>query len=311
MITGHATSNEATLYLVILEEVVPRDDNRSANTDKSIPSAELKASVYIASLKQELRIKEQFLQTANEELKSTIEEMQSVNEELQSTNEELETSKEELQSTNEELATVNAELQSNVADLTRANNDMNNMVAGTGIGTVFVDHRLCILRFTPALTRIINLIQTDVGRPISHIVCNLRAYDHLVADVQAVLDNLAPKEKDVQTAEGLWYTMRIQPYRTVDNVIEGAVISFIDITERKRVEDALQKAFDEIRTLRGIIPICAKCKQIRDDKGFWNQVEVYVRDHTEAEFSHGICPDCAKELYPEFDDLGPGSPGDP
>jgi two-component system CheB/CheR fusion protein len=310
MITGPAMSNEATLYLVVLEEVVPRDGDRSADTDRSAPSAELEASVYISSLKQELRIKEQFLQTANEELKSTIEEMQSVNEELQSTNEELETSKEELQSTNEELATVNAELQSNVADLTRANNDMNNMVAGTGIGTVFVDHRLCILRFTPALTRIINLIKTDVGRPIGHIVCNLREYDHLVADVQAVLDNLAPKEKDVQTAEGLWYTMRIQPYRTVDNGIEGAVISFIDITERKRVEDALQKAFDEIRTLRGIIPICAKCKQIRDDKGFWSQVEVYVRDHTEAEFSHGICPDCAKELYPEFDDLGPGSPGD-
>ena len=283
---------------------------RLSDTDGSAPSAELDANVYIASLRQELRVKEQFLQTANEELKSSIEEMQSINEELQSTNEELETSKEELQSTNEELSTVNAELQSNVADLTIANNDMNNMVAGTGIGTVFVDHRMRILRFTPDFTRIINLIKTDVGRPIGHIVSNMTGYDNLIVDVQAVLDNLAPKEKDVQTTEGRWYTMRIQPYRTTDNVIEGAVISFIDITERKRIEDALQKAFDEIRTLRGIVPICAKCKQIRDDKGFWSQVEVYVRDHTEAEFSHGICPDCAKELYPEFEDLGTGSTGD-
>jgi two-component system CheB/CheR fusion protein len=309
MITGPATSTEAPLYLVILEEVLPAEGDKSADTDGFACSAELDASVYIASLRQELRAKEQFLQIANEELKSSIEEMQSINEELQSTNEELETSKEELQSMNEELATVNAELQCNVTDLTRANNDMNNMVAGTGIGTVFVDHRLHILRFTPDITRIINLIQTDVGRPIGHIVSNMTGCDHMVADVQTVLDNLIPTEKDVQTVEGRWYTMRIHPYRTIDNRIEGAVISFIDITERKRAEDALQKAFDEIRTLQGIIPICAKCKQIRDDQGFWSQVEVYIRDHTEAEFSHGLCPECAKELYPDLDS-GLGSTGE-
>ena len=152
----------------------------------------------IAALKQELRAKEEYLQTtneeletSNEELKSSNEEMQSVNEELQSTNEELETSKEELQSVNEELATVNAELQTKVADLSRANNDMNNLLAGTGIGTVFVDHQLRILRFTPAVTQVINLILSDVGRPVGHIVSNLAGYDRLVADVQAVLDSLA------------------------------------------------------------------------------------------------------------------------
>jgi two-component system CheB/CheR fusion protein len=300
MITGPATSTEAPLYLVILEEVVPAEGDKSADTDGFASVQELDASVYIASLRQELRTKEQSLQIANEELKSSIEEMQSMNEELQSTNEELETSKEELQSMNEELATVNAELQNNVTDLTRVNNDMNNMVAGTGIGTVFVDFRLHILRFTPDITRIINLIQTDVGRPIGHIVSNMTGCDNLVADVQTVLDNLVPTEKDVQTVEGLWYTMRIHPYRTIDNRIEGAVISFIDITERKRAEDALQKAFDEIHTLQGIIPICAKCKQIRDDQGFWSQVEVYIRDRTDAEFSHGLCPECVKELYPDL-----------
>jgi two-component system CheB/CheR fusion protein len=249
VVTGPGTLNEAPLYLVILEEV-PQTSQEAINDEGLGTPPELDASVYIASLRQELRTKEQYLQTANEELKSSMEEMQSINEELQSTNEELETSKEELQSVNEELATVNAELQTNVVDLTRTNNDMNNMVAGTGIGTVFVDHQLHILRFTPDATRIINLIQADVGRPIGHIVSNLIGYDSLIPDVQAVLDTLIPREADVQTIEGQWYTMRIQPYRTTDNMIEGAVISFINITERKRAEDAIQKALDEIGTLR-------------------------------------------------------------
>ena len=203
----------------------------------------------IAALEQELRAKEEYLQTtieeletSNEELKSTNEEMQSVNEELQSTNEELETSKEELQSVNEELATVNAELQTKVADLSRANNDMNNLLAGTGVGTLFVDQQLRISRFTPAATQLINLIPTDVGRPVGHIVSNLVGYDRLVEDVQAVLDTLVPKETEVQTTAGDWYQLRIRPYRTLDNVIEGAVITFVDITRSKQVEEALREA---------------------------------------------------------------------
>ncbi|MBF0258267.1 MAG: PAS domain-containing protein, partial [Desulfamplus sp.] len=156
------------------------------------------------------------------------------NEELQSTNEELETSKEELQSVNEELATVNAELQNKVADLSRSNNDMNNLLAGTGIGTVFVDHKLRIIRFTPTATRIINLIQADIGRPVGHIVSNLTGYDSLLEDTKAVLDTLVPKEMEVQTIEGKCYIMRILPYRTLDNVIEGAVITFINIPEARR-----------------------------------------------------------------------------
>jgi two-component system CheB/CheR fusion protein len=310
MITGPATSVEEPLYLVVFEEVVPIDSDNSADIGGAARSAELDASVYIASLRQELRVKEQFLQAANEELKATIEEMQSINEELQSTNEELETSREELQSSNEELATVNCGLQISVADLTRANNDMNNMVAGTGIGTVFVDHQLRILRFTPDVTRIINLINSDVGRYIGHIVCNLMGSDHLASDVQTVLDNLIFKEKDVQTVEGRWYTMRIHPYCTLDNTIEGAVISFVDITERKRVEGVLQKAFDEIHTLRGIIPICAKCKQIRDDHGFWSQVEEYIHKHTDEELSHCICRECLRKLHPDYE-WGPESEGNP
>ncbi len=211
------------------------------------PESATEEDARIAALKQELRAKEEYLQTtneeletSNEELKSSNEEMQSVNEELQSTNEELETSKEELQSVNEELATVNAELQTKVVDLSRANNDMNNLLAGTGIGTIFVDHQLRILRFTPAVTQVINLILTDVGRPVGHIVSNLVGYDRLVADVQAVLDTLVPKEVEVQTRAGDWFQLHIRPYRTLENVIEGAVITFTEITLLKKAEAALR-----------------------------------------------------------------------
>ena len=229
---GHVATPETALYLVVLEEAPPLDlmgiDHLSEQFDQSVND-----EARIVALKQELRAKEEYLQTANEELETSNEELQSVNEELKSTNEELETSKEELQSVNEELATVNAELLTKVADLSRANNDMNNLLAGTGIGTVFVDHQLRIMRFTPAVTRIVNLIMSDVGRPVAHLVSNLVGYDRLVADTQDVLNTLIPKTMEVQTIEGKWYTMRILPYRTLDNVIEGAVITFFDITEMR------------------------------------------------------------------------------
>jgi len=154
----------------------------------------------------------------------------------------METSKEELQSVNEELATVNAEMQTKMEDLSRANNDMNNLLAGTGIGTIFVDRRLHILRFTPAITQIINLILSDVGRPVGHIVSNLVGYDRIVADTQEVLDSLIPKEVEVYTQEGVWYKMRILPYRTQENVIDGAVITFIDISMIKKMENGQQLA---------------------------------------------------------------------
>jgi PAS domain-containing protein len=121
------------------------------------------------------------------------------------------------------------------------------LAAGTGIATVFVDHQLRILRFTPTASQLIHLIASDVGRPVGHLVSNLVGYDNLVADVQEVLDTLTPKEAQVRTVAGSWFTMRIRPYRTLDNVIEGAVITFVDITETKRVQDALAEANDRIR----------------------------------------------------------------
>ena len=248
--TGVGASPESPLYLVILEEA-PESEVRGR---KSEVSSDTNTDARIAALQQELRAKEEYLQSANEEmqssneeLKSSNEELQSVNEEMQSTNEELETSKEELQSVNEELSTVNTELQIKMLDLTRANNDMNNLLSGTGIATVFVDHQLRILRFTPNASEIINLIPADAGRPVAHIVSNLVGYDRLVTDTQAVLDTLIPKEVDVQTTAGKWYTLRIQPYRTIANVIEGAVMTFVEITEVVRVREELKKANDQLR----------------------------------------------------------------
>ncbi len=246
---------EPNLFLVILEDIptpVPPVIDESLETlvdNTAVPPAE--ATQRIATLEREVRTKDEYLQstieqmeTTNEELKSTNEEMQSVNEELQSTNEELETSKEELQSVNEELATVNTELQIKVSDLSRVNNDMNNLLAGTGVGTLFVDHELRIARFTPAITEVIHLIQGDVGRPVAHVASNLLGYDRLVEDIQGVLNELVPFEKEVQTKVGEWYMMRIRPYRTLENVIEGAVIAFVDITDRKRLEASWLEARD-------------------------------------------------------------------
>jgi two-component system CheB/CheR fusion protein len=211
--------------------------------------------------------------------------MQSVNEELQSANEELETSREELQSVNEELITVNAELQTKVTDLSRANNDMNNLLAGSGVGTVFVDHQLRILRFTPEARAIINLIPGDEGRPVAHIVSNLVGYDRLVADVQVVLDTLIPKEVDVQTTAGKWYTMRILPYRTLDNVIEGAVITFVDITEMVRTREALQKS-NEVLRLAVVVRDAHDAITVQDLDGrmlAWNSGAARMYGWSEAE----------------------------
>ncbi|CRI64383.1 MCP methyltransferase/methylesterase, CheR/CheB with PAS/PAC sensor [Thiocapsa sp. KS1] len=235
-------------YLIVLETATS-EPTAPGTTAPDTADANPEPNARIAELELELRAKEEYLQstreemeTSNEELKSTNEEMQSVNEEIQSTNEELETSKEELQSVNEELATVNAELQTKVADLSRANNDMNNLLAGTGVATLFVDHQLCITRFTPTATRLIKLIAADIGRPVGDIVSNLVDYTDLTDDVQAVLSDLLPREHEVQTRQGAWFLMRIGPYRTLENVIEGAVITFVDVSERKRGEDAVRAA---------------------------------------------------------------------
>ncbi len=198
--------------------------------------------------KESLQSAVEELETSNEELKSSNEELQSANEELQSTNEELETSKEELQSLNEELSTVNTELETKVAELSHANDDMQNLLDNTHIATLYLDNDLHIKRYTDQAKRIIKLIPTDLGRPIGDLVSNL-AYDTFEEDASAVLKTLAAHEREVQSKEGCWYLMRIMPYRTAENLINGLVVTFVDIGATKREKAEAQSAIDDLRRI--------------------------------------------------------------
>ena len=189
--------------------------------------------------REELQTTREEMQTSQEELKSTNEELQSANEELQSTNEELTTSKEEMQSLNEELQTVNTELQARVDDLSLANSDMKNLLNSTDIATLFLDNDLHVRRFTTQATKIIRLIPGDVGRPITDLASDLR-YPDLAKDAQEVLRTLVLAEKAITARDGRWFTVRIMPYRTLDNRIDGVVITFTDITAAKKVEAELR-----------------------------------------------------------------------
>jgi chemotaxis methyl-accepting protein methylase len=191
--------------------------------------------------RHELQTTREEMQSSREELKSANEEMQSTNEELQSTNEELTTSKEEMQSMNEELQTINAEMLAKVEELTRTSNDMKNLLDSTGVATLFLDNKLNVRRFTPKITDLIKLIPGDAGRPISDIVTALN-YPDLAADVREVLRTLVFIEKAVITGDGRWFLVRIMPYRTYENMIDGAVIVFIDITVSKTLEAQLRQA---------------------------------------------------------------------
>jgi two-component system CheB/CheR fusion protein len=175
------------------------------------------------------------MQTSQEELKSSNEELQSTNEELQSTNEELTTSKEEMQSLNEELQTVNAELQSKVDEFSRVNNDMKNLLNSTDIATLFLDKELNIRRFTNQATKIFKLIKSDIGRPFTDQVSDL-IYPELATDALEVLRTLVFIQKQIPTRDGRWFFIRIMPYRTLDDRIEGLVITFINISDLKQVE---------------------------------------------------------------------------
>lgn len=246
------------LMLVQFEDVEVSAETALPSGKKSRSISRLEA--INSDLEKDLRDTKEHLQTvieemetSQEELKSSNEELQSTNEELQSTNEEMVTSKEELQSLNEELTTLNAELQSKNEELSEANNDMRNLLNSTQVPTIFLDNNLKIRRFTPYATKIASLIQGDVGRPITDIVLNLD-YKDLVKDVRTVLQTLVFKEATIQTLDGSWQRMRIIPYRTADNVIDGVVITFTDITDLKNITERMAErteyAESIIRTVR-------------------------------------------------------------
>ncbi|WP_245515469.1 CheR family methyltransferase [Rhizobium deserti] len=187
------------------------------------------------------------LESTNEELKSSNEEYQSINEELQSANEEMETSKEELQSVNEELQTVNGELAHRVAELDRTNSDLKNLLEATQIATVFLDNDLRVRSFTPAATEVFHLLETDVGRPLDHVVSRV-AYPELQDDVRTVLRSLVPVDRQVSNGAGdRHYAARVLPYRSVDNYISGAVVTFTDLTATHRAETALRRSEERLQ----------------------------------------------------------------
>jgi two-component system, chemotaxis family, CheB/CheR fusion protein len=246
---GPKKAGDPGLFLVILKPVASAPlDGTTRTTLEEGGGTDPEAMGRIALLEREMEAREDYLratqeemQASNEELRTSVEELQSTNEELQSTNEELETSQEELQSLNEELSTVNAELESKVADLSRSRNDMNNLLSGTGIATLFVDQELRIQRFTRTATRLMNLIEADVGRPVGDLASKLVGYDSLPEDAGRVLETLEPMEREVQSGDDRWYLLGIRPYRTLENVVEGAVITFTEITDLKNAQAAARE----------------------------------------------------------------------
>ncbi|MBF0588480.1 MAG: PAS domain-containing protein [Magnetococcales bacterium] len=238
----------------------------------------------IAELEKELRSTKEYLQTtieelesSNEEMKSTNEEMQASNEELQSANEELETSKEEGQSINEELTTVNSEHQEKITALSKANDDMANYLASTEVGVIFLDLKLRIRRFTPRVTEFIKLIPSDIGRPLGDIATSLISQP-LSQEAEAVLEDLVPREKEVQITDGKWFFMRMKPYRTTENVIDGVVITFMDIT--------LQKQQEQMGRLAVVVRDSSDAITVQDFDGFitaWNPGAERMYGYSEKE----------------------------
>jgi len=198
--------------------------------------------------RQALHDLQQEMQTSQEELKSTNEELQSTNEELQSTNEELTTSKEELQSLNEELQTVNAEQQARMEDLARTSSDMKNLLDSTNITTVFLDQELNIGRYTSGASRLFQLLPGDVGRPLTDISSSLD-YEQLIGDAREVLRSLIPAERSFTTRDGRWFSVRIMPYRTKDDRIDGLVLTFTETTNAKLLERDLRATAGQFKIL--------------------------------------------------------------
>ena len=224
----------------------------------------------VRRLTEELKMTQERLRTVrddsesgNEELRAANEELQSMNEEYRSTSEELETSKEELQSVNEELQTVNNELKVKLDETSRANSDLENLMSATDIGTLFLDTKLHIKLFTERLTDLFSVKPSDAGRPITDFSHQLE-YDDLVKDMRAVLSDLTPIHREVCSRDGHWFDVRMRPYRTADNKIDGVVIIFVDVTERKHNEQMLRDSQGELRQLRELID------QSRDSIFVWD-----------------------------------------
>ncbi len=252
-----------------------------------------KALRELQQAREEIQTTREEMQTSQEELKSTNEELQSTNEELQSSNEELTTSKEEMQSMNEELQTVNQELQAKVDELSRSHNDMKNLLNSTDIATLFLDNDLRVRRFTTPTAKLIKLIPGDAGRPITDIVSELD-YADLAEDAREVLRTLVFKEKHVSSRDNRWYLVRIMPYRTLENVIDGVVITFNDATSTKLLESTREQA-SQLRQMAESLPNLVW--GARPD-GFWDYLSKQWVEYT------GV-PETAQLGYGWLDQIHP------
>jgi two-component system, chemotaxis family, CheB/CheR fusion protein len=238
---------KSSIIIVFSDIIKPISENPTRKTiGKLTATSQHEIENELLRANEEIQSTREEMQTSQEELKSTNEELQSTNEELQSTNEELTTSKEEMQSLNEELQTVNAELQSKIGDFVMANNDMINLLNSTDIATLFLDKELNIRRFTEQLSKIVKLRPTDVGRPFTDLVNNLE-YPDIANHAKEVLRTLVYKETAITTNSGNWFNVRIMPYRTFDDKIDGVVITFVDISVAKKLEIELSKTVELLR----------------------------------------------------------------
>ncbi|MHB8799026.1 MAG: chemotaxis protein CheB [Thermoanaerobaculia bacterium] len=238
------------MVMIVFSDVVappgPADAPRRKAGSPGSPRAALQLELdesraSLVSLRREMQAMHEEMQTSQEELKSANEELQSTNEELQSTNEELTTAKEEMQSMNEELQTVNAEQTARMEELTRASDDLKNLLNGADIATVFLDGNLKVRRFTTGTSRLFKLIPGDVGRPLTDVANDLHGTD-LAREAREVLRTLVPSQSQAQAEGGRWFEVRVLPYRTVDNRIDGVVMTFVDITQTKALESRLRRA---------------------------------------------------------------------
>jgi two-component system CheB/CheR fusion protein len=275
--------NEPGLFMIVFQELGPPRSREQAEAEGDVPQAgdphaqQLESE--LKSTKEHLQATIEELETSNEELKSANEELQSSNEELQSTNEELQTSKEELQSVNEELETINLELGKKVEELDRAHSDLHNLLQSTQIPTLFLDNEARIKKFTQAATDVFRLIETDVGRPLADIAPRF-ADGNLVVDAKEVIRTMAVKERRVWLADGsASYVMRILPYRRMDGVVDGVVITFLDVTR-------LDRALEQQARLATIIESSRDAIVGRDFEGTitsWNQGATDLLGFSEAE----------------------------
>ncbi|WP_416139642.1 chemotaxis protein CheB [Halomonas sp. HK25] len=222
------------MKIIVFRDIGPTDRDKSKAATQQSHHKELQ------QYQDEIQTLREENNASQEELQSTNEELQSTNEELQSTNEELTTSKEEMQSMNEELQTINAEMQTKLDDLALAQSDMQNLLNSIDIAIVFLDKNLSVRRYTDRASKIINIRESDVGRPLSDLTSSL-LYPQLNEDALSTLNTLSFSEKQISSTDGRWFTVRIMPYRRLDNVIDGIVITLLDITATKQLEQNLRK----------------------------------------------------------------------